>query len=176
MSKNKKEWVVCLKSIVFASLAALGVFLIGSIAIAAVLAEIKNQVVRDATLYVMIMVVYAICFYRFHMYNRLNTYAEHTDKFDPKKELLAYIHAEGRIIFVIYGIIAVVTELSKIMLNVTQNPIVFATMFCLGPWMALEIPVLRSIVAFVYSAAVICLLAVLRSRKIHQEESLTKKR
>lgn len=177
MSKTKKEWGVCIKSIVFASLAALGVFLIGSIVIAAVLAEFENQAIREAIVYVMMMVVHAVCLYRFNMYNRLNTYAEHTDKFDPKKELLAYIRAEGRIIFIIYGIIAAVAEVSElIMLNAPRNPIVFATMFCLGPWVSLEIPVLRSVIAFAYSAAMICLLAVLRSRKIHQEEVLVKKR
>ncbi len=177
MSKAKQKWLICLKSIVFASLATLGVFLIGAIVIAAALSEIQNQFIRDAAVYVMTMVMYAVFFYRFHMHNRLDTYAKHTAKFDPKKELISYIHAEGKIMLAIYGIAAVVTEISAlIMQNAPQNPIMFATMFCLGPWMVIKIPVLRSVIAFVYSATVLCLLALLRSRKIHEEENLKKKK
>ena len=179
MSKAKKEWLICLKSIVFASLATAGSFVISASVIASVLVEIENRSIRNVIIYAMLMVIYAIFLYRFHMYNRLATYAEHTDKFDPKKELIAYIHAEGKIMFVIYGIAAAVTELSAlIMQNEPQNPIAFATMFCLGPWiaMALKIPVLRSVIAFAYSAAVICLLTILRSRKIHKEETLIQKK
>ncbi len=160
-----------------ASLATLGVYLIGALVIAAVLMEIQNQVVRDITVYGMTMILYAVFFYRFHMHDRLNTYAKHTHKFDPKAELVAYISSEGKIMFVIYGIAAAVTEISAlIMQNAPQNPIVFSTMFCLGPWMVLKIPVLRSIVAFAYASTVVCLLAVLRSRKIHEEESMRKKK
>ncbi len=176
MSKDIEGWLTCLKNIVFASLASLGVFLIGALVIAALLAEFENRSIRDVIVYVMMMVIYAVCSYRFHMYNRLKTYAEHTNKFSPKKELIAYICAEGKIIFVIYGIIAVVAELSAlIMQNITPNPILFASTFCLSPWMTLKIPGLRSLIAFTYSATVICLLAILRSRKIHQEETSIKR-
>ena len=177
MSKEKKEWLICLRSIVLASLATLGVFLIGSIVIYAILAEIENRSIRSVIVYAIMMIMYAVFLYRFHIYNRLSTYAKHTDKLDLKKELIAYIHAEGKIIFIIYGIAAIVSELSAlIMQNAPQNPIVFATMFCLGPWMSLKIPVLRSVIAFTYSAAVICLLTILRSRKIHKEETLIQKK
>ena len=176
MSKVRERWLICLKNIIFASLASLGIFLIGALVIAAVINEFEDRTIRDVMVYVMMMVIYAVCSYRFHFYNRLKTYTEHTDKFSLKKELIAYICADGKIIFVIYGIIAVVAELSAvIMQNVTPNPILFASTFCLSPWMSLKIPVLRSLIAFTYSATVICLLAVLRSYKIHQEE-ISKKR
>ena len=176
MSKFKKEFPACIKSIVYSTLATLGVMLIFSIIIAAVLSEIENRSIRDIALFVLIMGVYAAFLYRFRMYDRLDTYAEHTKDFDPKTELIAYIYADGKIMFALYGIIAVVTEISfYVMPYVTpdtpQNPIAFAAMLCLSPLISLKIPVLRSVLAFAYSAAVVCLLAVLRSRKIHKDEA-----
>lgn len=38
----------------------------------------------------------------------------------------------------------------------------------------MTIPVLRSVIAVVYSAVIVCLLAVFRSRKVYQDESVAK--
>ena len=170
---NKKNpWFVCLKDIVLASLAEVGGFIIFSLIIYAAFAEIESKSIRYFITYIFVMVIYAIVFYRIHMYNRLDTFAEHKGKFDFKQELLAYIRAEGKIIFTIYGAAAVVSEISDwIMNHAAQNPIVYATSFCLGPWMVLEIPILRAVIAFVYASSIVCLLAVLRSRKIYQNEN-----
>ncbi|MBR6768123.1 MAG: hypothetical protein IKM34_01380 [Clostridia bacterium] len=177
MFKNKKEWLLCLKNILFASLASGGVLVMGSLVLAAALTEIENQSIRNVTLFVMMMVIYAIFFYRFHLYPRLDTYAEHTDDFSPKKELLAFIHAEGKIIFAIYGIVAIVAEFSDLIIqNTPQNPILFSAVFCLSPLMAIPIPVVRSILALAYSVSLVCLLVFLRSRKIHREKISAKKR
>ena len=63
MSNTKKEWLNCLKGIVFASLATLAVFLIASLVIVAVLAEIENRLIRDIAVYGIMMVMYAVFFY-----------------------------------------------------------------------------------------------------------------
>ncbi|MBQ5362380.1 MAG: hypothetical protein IIU63_03440, partial [Clostridia bacterium] len=60
------------------------------------------------------------------------------------------------------------------LMNQTRNPITFVTQFCMGPWVNMTIPVLRSVIAVVYSAVIVCLLAVLRSRKVYQDESVAK--
>ncbi len=73
--------------------------------------------------------------------------------------------------------IALVSELSYLVLflmNQTRNPVTFVTQFCIGPWINMTIPVLRSVIAVVYSAVIVCLLAVLRSRKIVQDDSSAK--
>lgn len=177
MSPPKKTWFICLKSIVYASLATFGVFLVASILIVAVLMEIENQTLRNAALFVLLMIVYALFLYRFYMHNRLDTYAEHTDKFDIKKELFSYIHSEGKIMFIIYGIAALVAEISYfVMPNPnTPNYVMTSTLFFLGPWMAMKIPVLRTVIAFVYSASLVCALAVLKSRKIHRDKISAKR-
>ena len=136
MSRNKRLWLTCLKSIIFASLATLGIFLLSSIIIVAALEKIKYKFIRDAVVQIIMMVMYAVFFYRFHMYNRLDTYADHTDKLDLKRELIAYLRADGKIMFIIYGILAVVAELSILFTNnAPRNPIVFSTAFCLVKFM-----------------------------------------
>ena len=171
---SKKLWFKCLKSMVLSTAATIGVFIVCAIAIAAALNSLKNRTVQDLAIKAIIMITYAVFLYVFHMRNRLDTYAEHTGKFDPKKELIAYIKAEGKIMFILYGIIAIVSELSFLVLflmNQTRNPVTFVTQFCIGPWINMTIPVLRSVIAVAYSAAVTCLLAVLRSRKVYLDES-----
>ena len=96
---------------------------------------------------------------------------EQTDQFAPKPELLAYVRTEGKIMFILYGIAAAVTEISRwIIPGDARNSVLLVSHFFMGPWMELNIPVLRAVVAFVYSSALVCLLAVLLSRRIHQEK------
>ena len=174
---TKQLWFKCLKSIVLSTIASLGAFVVCALVIAAALNSIKNDAIQDLAIKAIIMIVYAIFLYIFRMRNRLNTYAEHTGKFDPKKELIAYIKTEGKVMFSLYGIIALVSEFSYLVLflmNQTRNPITFVTQFCMGPWVNMTIPVLRSVIAVVYSAVIVCLLAVLRSRKVYQDESVAK--
>jgi hypothetical protein len=115
---------------------------------------------------------------RFHEYNRLDTYAEHAGKFDLKRELLAYIRADGKFLFIIYGICAVVTDISCVVLQYSpKNFVGLLTSFCLGPWAGvIHIPVVCSVLCFVYASAVACVLAMLRSRKVSQEDTMAKKR
>ena len=171
MRDTKQPWFACLKSIVYASLAVVGVFMLFAWVIGALFNEITNEWLREMTLHVVMMVMYAVFFYRFRMYKRLVMYEEHPDRFEPKKELLAYIRTEGKIMFLLYGFSAAVAEVSCWMIPAdTRNPIAFAAQFFMGPWMALDIPVLRAVIAFVYSSAMVCLLAVLRSRKIYLQK------
>ena len=162
---------------VLSTVATLGTFVVFAILIAAVLNSIKNDTVQDLAIYAIILIAYAIFLYIFRMRNRLDTYAEHTDKFDTKKELIAYIQNEGKVMFMLYGIIALVSEISFLVLflmNQARNPVTFVTQFCIGPWINMTVPVLRSVVAVVYSAVIVCLLAILRSRKIYQDDTTAK--
>ena len=163
---------------VSATMATLCAFVVCGILIVTVLNFLNNQFIRDLAVKAIIMITYAIFLYMFHVRHRLNTYAEHTVKFDAKKEWMAYVKTEGKTMFLLYGIIALVSELSYLVLslmNTTRNPVTFVTQLCIGPWINMTIPVLRSIIAFVYSAIIVSLLAVLRSRKIFQDENATRK-
>ena len=171
MRDTKQPWFACLQSIIFASLAVMLVFILFAWVIGATFNEIENQTLREVILHIVMMVMYAVFFYRFRMYKRLVMYEEHADRFEPKKELIAYIRTEGKIMFLLYGFSAAVAEVSCWMIPAdTRNPITFAAQFFMGPWMGLSIPVLRAVIAFVYSSAMVCLLAVLRSRKIYWQK------
>ncbi len=177
MAREKNPWLVCLKHIVIASLATFGVYMASALLIAAIFEGEDKKDLRFLAAYIFMMVFYAIFFYRFHEYNRLDTYAEYTGKFDLKKELPAYIRSEGKVMFIIFGICAVVTDVSVMILGYnTPNPIATATMFCLGPWVDIYIPVVCSILCFVYASAVASVLAMLRSHKVYREETSTRKR
>ena len=178
MTKEKNPWLACLKHIVIASLATFGVYMASSLLIAAIFEGDDKKDLRFLAAYIFMMAAYAIFFYRFHEYNRIDTYAEHTDKFSLKKELLAYIRADGKYLFIIYGICAVVTDISCVVLQYSpQNFVGLLTSFCLGPWAGvIHIPVVCSVLCFVYASAVACVLAMLRSHKIHQEDTMPQKR
>ena len=99
---TKQLWFKCLKSIVLSTIASLGAFMVCGLVIAAALNSIKNDAIQDLAIKAIIMIVYAIFLYIFRMRNRLDTYAEHTNKFDPKKELIAYVKTEGKTMFIFY--------------------------------------------------------------------------
>ena len=170
---SPKLWFKCLKSMVFATLATLGAFVICALVIAAALNSIGSKTFGNIAICVIIMATYAVFLYIFRMRNRLDTFAQHTNRFDAKKELIAYIKTEGKIMFILYGIISLVSELSYLallLMDQTRNPVTFVTQFCIGPWINIPVPVLRSVIAFAYSAGIVCLLAVLRSKKIYKDE------
>ena len=173
MTKEKNPWLACLKHIVIASLATFGVYMASSLLIAAIFEGDDKKDLRFLAAYIFMMAAYVIFFYRFHEYNRIDTYAEHTGKFSLKRELLAYIRADGKYLFIIFAVCAVVTDVYVMILGYnTPNPIATVTMFCLGPWAGvIHIPVVCSVPCFVYASAVACILAMLRSRKIYQEET-----
>ena len=171
MAKEKNPFVTCLKHVVLATLASLGAFIFFAIVIAAILSEIENETLRDCVTYVLTMACYAAFFYRFHMYPRISTYVDHGDVLDYKAELLGFLRADGKPILIIYGIATVATEISCYIFPApTPNPIATACLFALGPFSLIPIPVLRSVICFVYATAVLCGLALLRSRKIHTDD------
>ncbi len=172
MAKEKNPWLVSLKHITLASLADLGVFIASSALLAAIFEGEDKQALRSLVAYVFMMVFYAVFFYRFREYNRISTYMEHTERFDLKGELMAFLRADGKIVLAIYGIAAIVTEISWFVFpSPTPNPVATACLFALGPFSALlPIPVLRSVICFVYAAVVLCGLALLRSHKIYRND------
>lgn len=172
MAKEKNQWLACLWSIVKATLVSFGGFIFCAIVIAAVLVEIENRTIRDCVAYVLTMACYAVTLYRFHMFPRISTYVEHTGSFDPKAELRGFLRADGRIMLIVYGVAAAATEISRFIFpSPTPNPIATACVFALGPFSVLiPVYVLRSVICFVYAAAVLCGLALIRSRRIYKDD------
>ena len=74
--------------------------------------------------------------------------------------------------YLIYGILAVAHEASILVLQGSpQNPVGLVCAFPLGAfWVEMPVPILRSVLAFMYASAIACGLALLRSRKIYQDD------
>ena len=173
MAKEKHHWLTCIKQIAYATAAGLGVYM-ASVYILAALFE-KSRTLRDIAAYVFLMAAYILFFYRFHAHDRLDTYAQHTDKFDMRKELLAYIRSEDRVLFLIYAICAVATDLSGVITQYAPaNMIALVTMPAQGPWILFEKPILCTVLSIGYSFTVACVIALVRSRKIYVEKQILK--
>jgi len=137
----------------------------------------KSRTLRDIAAYFFLMATYILFFYRFHAHDRLDTYAEHTDKFDVKKEWLAYVRSEDKVLFLMYGICAVATDLSGVITRYAPgNFIALMTMPSQGPWILFEKPILCTLISFAYSFIVACVIALVRSRKIYVEKANLKAR
>lgn len=172
MAKKKNPLLSCLKHIAVAFLAAFGVMIVSSFIITAVLEEVENRLVINLIVDVIMMTVYAVCFYRIHMRFRLGTYIEHSETLDWKGELIAYIRGEGKFLILFYGACAVFNAVCDFLpagpvslLGTVFTDVILGTMFG-----RLPVPVFRSVLAFLYVCAMTCALELIRSREIHKDE------
>ena len=175
-SDPKKEWKRCLKSMVLAALASLGMLIVSSIFLRA--AFENHPLLGDIVTPILMALAYAVCFYRFYMYERLNTYAEHGDSFDGKAELTAFLRGDGKVIVLIYSICAAAAEIDLLIPRETPGrPIATACSLCITMICGyFPVPILRSLLSLAVSVGIACFLAILRGRKIHAEELAAKRR
>lgn len=175
MLKNKKILTKCLENIAKSGLAACIIFFAVAIFMAAIM-EHNSFSERNIAAYILMGVAYPVVLYKLHMNDQLSTYAEHADRFDIKAELRAFIRKEGKFFLLIYGICAVASEIDLLIPRSTPGrPIIFICSFVLNPiWGEIPVPVLRYVLGFAYSAAMVCFLAMLRSRKVYQQDLVEK--
>ncbi len=152
--------------------------MLSSIIVSAVLNEFDNQVVKTLISDVIMLAVYAVSFYKFHQTDRINTYAEHTEGFDPKAEILAYLRGEGKYMFIFFGVCAVLREVFGLIPGgfISLVGMIFVDILLNSMVNFLHIPVLSSVIAFVYACALLCLLVVIRSRRIHRDDAGVRRR
>ena len=170
MAKEKNPWLVSLKHIALASLADFGVYIPLALLTAAVFEN--SKLLRFMGAYVILAAFYAVFLYRFHMHPRISTYVTHGNVLDYKAELHGFLCADGKVLLTVYGILAVAHEISILALQGSpQNTVGLVCAFPLGAfWAEIPVPILRSVLAFVYASVVACGLALLRSRKIHKDD------
>ena len=175
MTNNKEILKTCLKNIAKSGLAACIIFFAVAIIMAAIM-EHNSFSERNFAAYILMGVAYFVVLYKLHMNDQLSTYAEHPERFDIIAELRAFIRKEGKFFFLIYGICAVLSEIDLLIPRSTPGrPISFICSFVLNPiWGEIPIPVLRYVLGFAYSAAMVCFLAMLRSKKVYQQDLVEK--
>ncbi len=180
MSKKEKNaalscvWHIALSVFLTFIAMALSSLLISNI----LLKDVKNALLRSLVSDVILLAVYAISFYKFHQSDRILTYAKHEKQFDVKAEILAYLRGEGKYLVMFFAVCAVLREIfhiipasalslvGQIFVDILLNPM--ATY--------IKIPVLSSILAFLYACAMLCFLVALRSRKVYLEDLNTTRR
>jgi hypothetical protein len=146
---------------------ALSAFLVSSV----LLKNVDNPFIKNLVTNAIMAITYAVSFYKFHQTNRIITYAKHPTGFDVKAEILAYLRGEGKYMCIFYAVCALLKGIFRVI------PASFVSLFgmiamdiLLNPFAnMLYVPVLSEVLAFVYACALLCLLVVIRSRKILQE-------
>ena len=179
MAKTQKPFLKLLWHMVLAALVAMGVQIAGSAIIGAVLNEFSIQLLINLIYEVFTMTVFAVSFYRFHQYPRISTYMEHPRELDMKGELLAYIRAEGKYLFIFFGVCAVLRVVFNYIAAsfISLVGIIFIDTVTTSIGTQLHLPaVLSALIALIYACAMVCGLALLRSRKIHEEDRLARRR
>ena len=173
MSRKEKNPVrACILHVALSVLVTFVAMLLSSFIVSAVLNELDNQVVKTLISDVIMLVVYAVSFYKFHQTNRIDTYAPHPATFDVKTELLAYLRSEGKYMFIFFGICAVLREIFNLIPSsfISLFGMIFVDILLNSIVNLLHVPVLSSILAFAYACILLCFLVVLRSRRIHLDD------
>ena len=180
MAKNQKPFVKCLKPVLLAALVTVVFNIALSAILVAILNEFESQLIRNLISDVFSMVIYAIFLYRFHLLPRISTYLDHSQKLDLKGELMAYFRTEGKYIAIIYGVATLFRILVSDILPASPLAILqfFVSDMIMTPiFTHLYFPmILDSLMAFIYACALLCLLVVIRTRKIHQDDVGAKRR
>lgn len=123
---------------------------------------------RDFTpLYLCMIFIYAIAFYL--TYIRKSTSEKQisdAETFNWKFDLVNYIKDEGKYLMIIFGILAVILEVSYFILpRDTVNPILIVIGFCFSLTKVIEIPILRTVLAYLVTMTLILLLTTYRHYK-----------
>ena len=171
MSKNKDSFRTCFKNVVLAGLLGLPTIMVCYLVLGAAM-EYNTFEERSVALAVVMGVVNAAALYILHFRNHIYTYAEHGDKFSVMAELKAYIRGEGKYFLWIYGLCALASEIDMLIPRETVGrPVATVCGFALNLiWGYVPVPVVRNLLALLYSFGMVCLLAVLRSRKVYLED------
>lgn len=172
MVDRKKQLFSLAWNVVKASLATFGSMFIGTLVISWLAKDVDSRAVINFLYDLFLMAAYAVFLYRFHMYPRMTTYKRHTESFDAKGELATFVRTEGYLLFIFYGLCAVLLEVVNIMPMGAFAFIgtVFTDISLGAVWTGLPVPILRAVLAFVYACAVSSGLAWIRSRKIYKND------
>ena len=180
MAKKRNPLISCAKDIAISFAMTFAVMVVGMIVSVVLLGALlygdgvtdeAEQHIKNIMTDIIMMVAYAVCFYRTHMASRLDgTHMEHGEKMDVKGELKAYIRGEGKYLFLFYGFCAVVNATCGF---APWAPVrLIGTIFTdviLGPLFGyLFMPILSSVLAFLYACLMTCALEMLRSYRVHR--------
>lgn len=173
----KKQFLSNLKSVFISSIVSFLVYAACVIFLAAAWEYNDNKFLY---MYCVIAIIYSFCFYHRHMKDRLDTFAAHDKKYDIIQETKMYLKKDGKFLIIIYGICALLCELSYWIIPFTnipmeQNPIPIICLWFFPFIATIKIPVLRSLVNLLLAIIIAVLTANIRSYAIFKEKKSNKK-
>ena len=162
----KKTFLPLFWHIVLATALSYVVLVIFALIIAAVVAEIEAMWVRTLMIAVILSVIYAVFFKKFHLAPRLYTYCRHTDTYDFKAELRAFFTTDGKALLIVYGACALLCEVCQwIPMEIIHRfPLACIPFFPLYIFLE-NIPVLRSLLSFIFAVALIAFLVARHGKR-----------
>ena len=142
MDKDQKQFLISfLKGATLSCILSLALYFFFILATSFLLAELKGHL-KDLICGVLLQISYIICIWWFHI--RRDPYAP-TETFALKNELRRYMREGGWLPAVVYGILAILSEVLRWF--VPQNPITFIGVLNM-PLMVIDVPVFGTVIAY----------------------------
>ena len=150
--KTKKTVISMIVGTLKAEIVAFGLYILAVIPINLFVYHEDYQSERDFTpVYFIMVFIYAIAFYL--MYAKKNVENDEVgegtsgEKFDLWADVIGYIRGDGKYLFIIYGVLAVVFEVCYIFAGGQSFAALFAFNFPLAA--AIPVPILRTAVSYI---------------------------
>lgn len=149
-NKTNETIIKMLKGVIISGLLSFGLYILSFIPINLFIYHEDYVSERDFTpIYFIMMMLYIIANYI--VYIRKSTAESGVGKsesaFDIKADLLSYISGEGKYLFIIYGVLAVVFEMFYMIIG--RSPITAALLFFFPLSAVIPVPVIRTVVSYV---------------------------
>ena len=110
-------------------------------------------------------------FKRLHLTPRLYTYHRHAGTYDFKSELRAFFTTDGKALLIIYGACALLCEISHLLPIEIINQFSLVCIPFFTPYILLsDIPVLRSLLSFLFAVALMSLLVARHGKRQFTKE------
>lgn len=155
-----------IKSIVISWFLCLLLYIFLGFIMAAVWEENPN---KDLYISICVLILYFISFYVIHEQRRTEPFCSIEESYTPKKETEAYFSKEGKYLFSIYGICAVIMEISFfIFTGDTFNPISFICYMFFPLSISITIPIIRAIVCFALCVVGSISLVLIRTHNLNR--------
>ena len=167
----KKAFLPLFWHIVLATAFSYVFLVIFALIVAAVLSSVEAMWVRELLLAAMMSVVYAFFFKRLHLTPRLYTYHRHAGTYDFKSELRAFFTTDGKALLIIYGACALLCEISHLFPVEIIHRFSLVCIPFFTPYILLsDIPVLRSLLSFLFAVALMALLVARHGKRQFTKE------
>ena len=165
----KKSVLHLIKVIALSSALAFCVFFILVGFIRKMLENISTYNTRSFFLMALLFIIYSIFFLLFYRRGIESTYYSHKDKFSIVNESKSFLQStDGKANLIVYGILAIILELSLLIGSTNKNPISMVFLMFFPFATTIKVIVLRSIISFILTLITSLVAVSIRSYNNHK--------